>query len=118
MAKGDNIRIPPQSIEAEQALLGSVMLRPEAIHEITDLINDECFYSEKHKVIWRAMLELMSKAEPIDLLSLSNKLKGIGELDRVGGSSYLSDLVSYVPSASNVRHYAGIVQKKSQYWAV
>ncbi|MFA6095538.1 MAG: replicative DNA helicase [Candidatus Paceibacterota bacterium] len=113
MAKGDNIRIPPQSIEAEQALLGSVMLRPEAIHEITDLINDECFYSEKHKVIWRSMLELMSKAEPIDLLSLSNKLKGIGELDRVGGSSYLSDLVSYVPSASNVRHYAGIVQKKS-----
>jgi replicative DNA helicase len=89
------------------------MLRPEAIHDITDVVNEESFYSEKHRTVWRAMLELSSKAEPIDLLSLSNKLKDRGDLDRVGGSSYLSDLVNVVPSASNVRHYAGIVQKKN-----
>jgi replicative DNA helicase len=111
--KGDHIRIPPQSLEAEQALLGSVMLRPEAIHDITDVVNEESFYSEKHRTVWRAMLELASKAEPIDLLSLSNKLKDRGDLERIGGSSYLSDLVNVVPSASNVRHYAGIVQKKN-----
>lgn len=110
---GDHIRIPPQSTEAEQALLGSICLRPEAVHEITDIVREDDFYAEKHKVIWRAMLDLMSKGEPIDLLSLSAKLKDRGELDRVGGASYLSELVSLVPSASNVRHYASIVQKKS-----
>lgn len=111
--KGDHIRVPPQSIEAEQALLGSVMLRPEAIHDVTDVVNEESFYADKHRTIWRSMLELAAKAEPIDLLSLSNKLKDKGELERVGGSSYLSDLVNVVPSASNARHYAGIVQKKN-----
>jgi len=111
--KGDHIRIPPQSLEAEQALLGSIMLRPEAIHDITDVVNEESFYSEKHRTIWRSMLELVSKAEPIDLLSLSSKLKDKNSLDHVGGSSYLSDLVNVVPSASNARHYAGIVQKKN-----
>lgn len=111
--KGDHIRVPPQSLEAEQALLGSVMLRPEAIHDVTDVVNEESYYSEKHRTVWRAMLELASKAEPIDLLSLSNKLKDKGELERIGGSSYLSDLVNVVPSASNARHYAGIVQKKN-----
>jgi len=111
--KGDHIRIPPQSIEAEQALLGSIMLRPEAIHEITDVVREEDFYSEKHKTVWRSCLELMSKGEPIDLLSLSNKLKDQDSLDRIGGASYLSELVQLVPSASNVRHYGSIVQKKS-----
>lgn len=113
MAKGDHIRIPPQSLEAEQALLGSIMLRPEAIHEITDIIREDDFYSEKHRLIWRTSVALMNKGEPIDLLSLSNKLKEEGALERVGGASYLSELAQIVPSASNVRHYASIVQKKS-----
>lgn len=111
--KGDHIRIPPQSIEAEQALLGSVCLRPEAIHEINDIVREDDFYSDKHRTIWRAMVDLMSKGEPIDLLSLSARLKDRGELDRVGGGSYISELIQLVPSASNIRHYAQIVQKKS-----
>src|SRR3989344_2208164 len=110
---GDHIRVPPQSLEAEQALIGSVMLRPEAIHDVNDVVREDDFYADKHRTVWRACLELVSRAEPIDLLSLSTKLKDRGELDRVGGSSYLSELVSLVPSASNVRHYATIVQKKS-----
>ena len=65
--KGDHIRIPPQSIEAEQAMLGSIMLRPEAIHEITDVVREEDFYSEKHRVIWRSCLDLMAKGNPIEL---------------------------------------------------
>jgi replicative DNA helicase len=111
--KGDHIRIPPQSLEAEQALLGSVCLRPEAIHEVNDIVKEEDFYSDKHRTIWRAMTELMSKGEPIDLLSISSRLKDKGELDRIGGGSYISELIQLVPSASNVRHYAQIVQKKS-----
>ena len=110
---GDHIRVPPQSLEAEQALIGSVMLRPEAIHDVSDVVHEDDFYADKHRTVWRACLELISKAEPIDLLSLSTKLKDKSELDRIGGSSYLSELVSLVPSASNVRHYATIVQKKS-----
>jgi len=111
--KGDHIRVPPQSLEAEQALLGSICLRPEAIHEITDVVREDDFYSDKHRVIWRSMMELMGKGEPIDLLSLSSRLKDRNELERVGGASYLSELVQLVPSASNIRHYASIVQKKS-----
>ncbi|MEN9622083.1 MAG: hypothetical protein RLZZ67_517 [Candidatus Parcubacteria bacterium] len=111
--KGDHIRVPPQSIEAEQALLGSICLRPEAIHEVTDVVREEDFYSDKHRVIWQAMMSLTSKGNPIDLISLSSKLRDEGSLDRVGGASYLSELVQLVPSASNVRHYGTIVQKKS-----
>lgn len=111
--KGDHIRVPPQSIEAEQALLGSICLRPEAIHEVTDVVREGDFYSDKHRVIWLAMMALVSKGNPIDLISLSSKLRDDGSLDRVGGASYLSELVQLVPSASNVRHYGSIVQKKS-----
>jgi len=110
---GDHIRIPPQSIEAEQALLGSICLRPEAIHDVTDVVKEEDFYSEKHRIIWASCLELMQKSEPIDLISLSAKLRDKGQLDRIGGGSYISELVQLVPSASNVRHYGAIVQKKS-----
>jgi replicative DNA helicase len=111
--KGDHIRIPPQSIEAEQAMLGSIMLRPEAIHDINDIVREEDFYSEKHRIIWRGCLDLVAKGNPIDLLSLSSKLRDNSELDRIGGGSYLSELIQLVPSASNARHYATIVQKKS-----
>ena len=72
--KKDNLRIPPQSIPSEQAVLGSIMLRKEAMHEVEDIINPDSFYVEKHKIIFRAMLDLSLKNEPIDMLSLSTKL--------------------------------------------
>ena len=84
------LRIPPQHIDSELALLGAIMIRPEAIHEIVDTISSDAFYSEKHRIIFRAMMALFGKSEPIDLLSLSSKLKDGGELERIGGSSYLS----------------------------
>ncbi len=107
------LRIPPQALEAEMALLGSVMLRPDVIYEVVDFIKQESFYSEKHRVIWRAMLELFGKSNPIDLLSLSSMLRDKGALDQIGGASYLTELVNTVPSAANAKHYAEIVQKKS-----
>lgn len=109
----DKVRIPPQSIEAEMALLGSIMLRPEAIYEIVDLINTQSFYAEKHAIIFETMLELFSKRNPIDLLSLSSRLKEKGLLDQVGGASYLTELVNTVPSSANIKHYGEIVQKKA-----
>jgi len=110
--RAKELRIPPQSLEAEKALLGSIMLRPEVMHEIMDIINVYSFYSEKHKVIWETMVELFNKRNPIDLLSMSTRLKEKDTLDGVGGMSYLTELVHIVPSSTNVKHYAEIVQKK------
>jgi len=107
------LRIPPQSIEAEMALLGSIMLRPEAAHDIVDIVATGSFYSERHKMIFDTMLELFRKSDPIDLLSLSSRLKEKNMLDQVGGSSYLTELVHTVPSSANIKHYADIVHKKS-----
>lgn len=106
-------RIPPQNIEAERALLGSVMLREGAIHDITDIVTPESFYVEKNRTVYRTVLDLAASASPIDLLSVANRLKELHELERVGGNAYLAELVSLVPSASNLKHYAEIVQKKA-----
>ena len=115
MAKNNirnNVRIPPQSVPSEQAVLGSIMLRKDAIHEIEDTITPDSFYSEKHKIIYEAMLDLYLKNEPIDMLSLSTKLDEKKLLESVGGNKYLAELVNTVPSSSNIKHYAIIVQKK------
>lgn len=108
----ERVRIPPQNIEAEMALLGSVMLRPESIYEIVDIINPKSFYAERHATIYDTMLDLFGKRKPIDLLSLSSALKEQNHLDQVGGASYLTELVNTVPSSANVKHYAEIVSKK------
>ncbi len=107
-----NIRIPPQNTESEMALLGSIMLRPEVLPEIMDLLVPEAFYTQKHKTIFSAMAELYKRQEPIDLLTLSSKLKESGDLDRVGGASFLTEVVNSVPSSTNAEHYAEIIQKK------
>src|SRR3989344_3997539 len=108
----NRLRIPPQNLEAEMALLGSIMLRPEALHDIVDTISPDCFYSEKHRIIFDTMMELFTKRSPIDLLSVSSSLKDKGWLDQVGGNTYLTEIVNVVPSSANIAHYALIVQKK------
>ncbi len=110
--KTKDLRIPPQSLEAERALLGSIMLRPEVMYDVMDIIQKPMFYSEKHRMLWSNMTELHSKNTPIDLLSLSNKLKEKNELEMIGGMSYLTEVVNSVPSSTNAVYYAQIVQKK------
>lgn len=109
----NDIRIPPQSLDSEMAVLGSIMLRKDAIHEVEDILYPESFYADKNKIIYRAMLELSAKNEPIDMLSISTKLSEQKLLDIVGGNQYLASLTNTVPSSTNVKHYARIVQKKS-----
>jgi replicative DNA helicase len=106
------LRVPPHSIDAEKAVLGSILLRRDALYDINDIITSESFYSEKHKLIYNVMLELVSKNDPVDIISLKTKLEIQGLLEQAGGASYLAELVHTVPSASNVVHYAEIVQKK------
>lgn len=105
-------RIPPQDLEAEQATIGSIMLNPGALNEIIDIVQPDSFYSEKHKIIFKTMIDLFSKNEPIDLLSVSTSLKNKNQLEQVGGRSYLTDLTNSVPASTNVKHYAQIVYKK------
>ena len=107
-----NLRIPPQSLEAEAALLGSIMLRPETMYEITDVVGSESFYSGKNRIIFEAMMDLFKKSSPIDLLSVSGRLREKNQLDQIGGATFLSSLVGNVPSSSNAKYYAEIVQKK------
>jgi replicative DNA helicase len=107
-----SLRIPPHSLEAEMALLGSIMLRPDAIYEILDVVKVESFYFDKHAKIFESMLELFAKHTPIDLLSLSTRLKEKEILERIGGNTFLTELTSVVPSSANIKHYAEIVMKK------
>jgi len=105
-------RIPPQSLDAEMAFLGSIMLRPESLYEVLDLVHEKSFYSERHRVIYSHMMDLFGKSQPIDFLSLSNKLREQSKLESAGGEDYLSELANTVPSSANIKHYAEIVQKK------
>jgi replicative DNA helicase len=106
-------RIPPQNIEAEMSVLGSLMLDKDAIIKIADLVHPDDFYKDANRLVYETMLELYEDREPIDVLSLSNKLEEKKQLEKIGGASYLTELVNAVPTASNVVHYAKVVQKKS-----
>lgn len=112
-SKTDHLRVPPHNLEAEASVLGSLMLDKDAVIKIADLLKLGDFYKDDHNLIYETMLALYEEREPIDVLSLSNKLEEKGKLEKVGGSSYLASLVNTVPSAVNVVHYAKVVQKKA-----
>jgi len=107
-----DIRVPPQNLESEMALLGGIMMHPDSIHDVTDTIVYDSFYADKHKDIFETMLELSGKGDPIDLLTLSARLKEKKILEKIGGRAYLTELIQSIPPASNIRHYAEIVHKK------
>ncbi len=112
-ASNENLRVPPQNIDAERSVLGALMLDKDSIIKVANLIRNGDFYKDDHNLIYEAMVELYEQREPIDLLSLSNRLEEKGQLEKIGGSSYLTSLVNSVPSSSNITHYAKVVQKKS-----
>ena len=109
----DNIKVPPQNIEAERSVLGALMLDKDAIIKVANLVHPGDFYNDNHNLIFESMVELYEKREPIDVLSLSNRLEEKNKLEAIGGSSYLTSLVTSIPSSTNVEHYAKVVQKKS-----
>lgn len=106
-------KLPPQNIEAESSVLGSLLIDQEAIIKVADILVPSDFYNENHGIIFRAMLELFEERNPIDILSLSNKLEEKGKLKDLGGRSYLLSLASQVPTSTHVVHYAHIVQRKA-----
>ena len=106
-------RVPPQNLEAEQAVLGSILLQAEALVTAMERLGSEDFYSPEHGLIYEAMIELGEDNQPIDLVTLTAWLQNKQHLEEIGGVSYLAKLVSGVPTAANVDYYAQIVEEKS-----
>ncbi len=105
-------KLPPQNIEAEQSVLGSLMIDKDAVIKIADFLQSTDFYKPAHQKIYETMIELYQRHEPIDILSLPNRLKDKGFLQDIGGISYLTSLTNMVPTASSIVSYAKIVQQK------
>ncbi len=108
-----NPKIPPQNLEAEASLLGAILIDGDAIVKIADVVGAEDFYEDRHRHIYGSAKKLYDAHKPIDVLTLADELKNNGLLDVVGGSSYLSELTNFVPTAANVGQYAEIVAEKA-----
>jgi replicative DNA helicase len=106
-------RIPPQNLEAEQSILGGILLENNSLNDALEILTARDFYSEAHRKIFSAILELSDRNEPSDLITLSNILRDKNQLDQIGGAAYLASLVDNVPSAANTEYYAKIVREKS-----
>src|SRR3972149_429250 len=98
-------KVPPHSDEAEKSVLGSILIDKDAIVQVSEFLRPDHFYQAKHGDIYNAMIKLFEAREPIDLVTLPQKLKSMKLLAGVGGVSYLSTLVEGVPSSANIRHY-------------
>lgn len=106
-------KLPPQNIEAEQSLIGCLLLDKESIFKVSDVINPEDFYNNSHKEIFRAMIDLFANQEPIDIITLSNKLEEKKLIKEIGGRSYLAQLSNTVATSANTVYYANLIQKKA-----
>ncbi|MEK7130713.1 MAG: replicative DNA helicase [Patescibacteria group bacterium] len=106
-------KLPPQNIEAEQSALGSLMIDKDAIIKIADLLRPDDFYKDIHGMIYEAMIDLYTRHEPIDLLSLSSRLDDKKQLETIGGRAYLTEIANIVPTSAHIVHYAEIVQRKA-----
>ena len=109
----DALRLPPHSLEAEQSVLGALLLDNDAADKIGDVVAATDFYSEAHRLIFEHVVRLISAAQPADAVTLAESLSSAGRLEQIGGLAYLGALVSGVPTAANIRHYAQIVRDRS-----
>ena len=107
-------RIPPSNLEAEMALLGSILVDKEMMSAVSEIVQPSDFYASLHESIFLALFALYERGEPLDKVSLAEELKNRGMLDKIGGMAYLNSLMDTVPTAASVAHYAGIVRGKAQ----
>jgi replicative DNA helicase len=106
-------RVPPQSLEAEQSTLGSMLLDKEAIATAAEILVAEDFYRDAHRTIFDALISLFNKGEPADLITVTEALRQRNAIDAVGGASYISTLANTVPTSANCEYYAKIVKNRS-----
>lgn len=112
-SKLDALRVPPQSVEAEQAVIGGLMLAPDSLDRVGDFLTEHDFYRRDHRLIYRGIRELSEKSKPFDAVTLGEWFEANNLADQIGGTSYLIELASTTPSAANIRAYAEIVREKS-----
>src|SRR5690606_17109590 len=108
----DGGKLQPQAIELEEAVLGAMMLEKNAVNEGIEILQPESFYKEAHQKIFSAIFELFGESEPIDILTVTHRLRKKGELDEVGGPYYISQLTNKVASAANIQFHARIISQK------
>jgi replicative DNA helicase len=106
-------RVPPHSLDAEMAVLGSMVMAEEAVPAALEFLEPAAFYRDSHRKIFEAMTRLFSRQKPVDLVTVTEELKAAGHLEEVGGASYVSSLSTVVPTAGNIQHYARIVREKA-----
>jgi replicative DNA helicase len=109
----DALKLPPHSLEAEQSVLGGLLLDNESADKIGDVLADADFYSEAHRLIYQHVVRLVADGKPADVVTVSESLASSQKLDYIGGLAYLGELVGNVPTAANIRHYAQIVRDRS-----
>lgn len=107
------LRVPPHSIEAEQSVLGGLLLDNEALDRITDLISEKDFYRSEHRLIFQQMSRLLERGKPADVITVSEAIEQAGLTDETGGLAYLGELAANTPSAANIRRYAEIVRERA-----
>ena len=112
-AQIESLRLPPHSVEAEQAVLGGLLLSNQAWDRIGDVISESDFYRADHRILYRSITKLVEDNKPADVLTVAEALKVTGEINDVGGLAYLHQLASNTPSAANIRRYAEIVRERS-----
>jgi replicative DNA helicase len=106
-------KLPPQHIEAEQSILGGILIENEAINRVTEILDADDFYRDTHRKIFNALINLSERDEPADLITLTNELRKSDQLDSIGGASYLASLIDSIPTAANIQYYARIVKEKA-----
>ena len=107
------VRVPPQNIEAEQSVLGAILLDNAALNRSMEIVSEEDFYRAANQMVYRSMVVLSERNQAVDQITLTDFLRGTGELEQVGGASYIAELVQMVPSAANIRYHCQIVRDKS-----
>ncbi|WP_078666562.1 MULTISPECIES: replicative DNA helicase [Carboxydocella] len=106
-------RVPPHNLDAEQSVLGSMLLDQEAVFKAMEIIRAEDFYRDAHRLIFEAICDLADRSEPVDIITVAEELRQRGQLDKVGGAAYIATLSGIVPTAANVEYYARIIREKS-----
>jgi replicative DNA helicase len=106
-------KLPPQNLEAEQSVLGGVLIENEAVNKVMEILDGDDFYRDAHRKIFNALITLSERDEPADLITLTNELRKTNQLDSVGGASYVVSLIDSVPTAANIEYYAKIVKEKA-----
>jgi len=113
-AGGDILRrVPPQNIEAEESVLGAILLENDAVNAVLEVAAVDDFYRESHRLIFQAMVDLADRNQPVDAITLTDSLRGKGVLEQVGGPAYIAELAARVPTAANAAYYARIVREKA-----